>query len=401
VEFDDTPGSERISINHRSGSFEEYHPNGDKVTKVVRDNYTSILRDAHVHVDGYANITIDKALKILVNKDELKSDEKEAVNYDIHIGKNANVNIYIEKGNLNVLVDEGDSNIQLKKGDVNIRQDCGNYNHFINGDYNLECTGHMHVVVGEDQVTEVGRNRDVRIDGLFDNLQLTNKESVKETTLAGDKRTQVKGHIQEHIDKITERKYGDSVTELYKNAASRTYLGSYTVERHLALGIGVGSGIGGGSDLRAGELSIYAGKSAIRTDLDNYLISGEGNVGMQGFNNVFIDAGIVENRRNPGASLKIYSENVSFFGAKKNTNIFARENLALTAVKELSLHAGSKILKNKEFEEGAPFKINETLYNPDVNIAPDPRKPVDFINCPSAKWTPTREKGKCKNIKQE
>jgi hypothetical protein len=228
---------------------------------------------------------------------------------------------------------------------------------------------------------------------------MTKQNSVKETTLEGDKRTLVKGDMQEHINKATERKYGDGVTELYQNAAARTYLGAYTVESHLALGIGVGASVGGGSDLRVGELSIYAGKSAIRTDLDNYLISGEGNVGMQGFSNVFIDAGIVENRRNPGASLKIYSENVSFFGAKKNTNIFARENLALTAVKELTLHAVSKIRKNKEFEDGAPFKINETVYNPDVSIAPDPQKPVDFINCPAGKWLRTSEKTKCKSIK--
>ena len=43
VEFDDTPGAERIHIYHRSGSFFEFHPNGDKVDKIVRDYYLSIL----------------------------------------------------------------------------------------------------------------------------------------------------------------------------------------------------------------------------------------------------------------------------------------------------------------------------------------------------------------------
>ena len=375
------------------------HPNGDKVVKVVRDSYTSILRDKHLHIDGYCNVTIDKALKIIVNKDELENSEESAVNFDIHIGKNANINIYIEKGQLNVLMDEGDSNIQLKKGDVNIRQDCGNYNHFINGDYNVECTGHMHLVVGEDLVQEIGGNRDVRVDGDFDHLRLTKQGSVKETTLEGDKRTLVKGDMQEHIKKLTERDYGNTVTELYRNAAMRTYDGSYTVEKHLALGIGVGGGVGGGGDLAVGEFSIYAGKSAIRTDLDNYLISAEGTAGIQGFSGVYLDAGVVENRRNSDAILKMYCENTSFFGSKKNTNIFARENVRLTAVKEISMNAGSKIKKNKEFEEGAPFMINESIYLPNVNIAADPQKPVDFINCPPAKWLRTSEKTNCKSIK--
>ena len=42
-EFDDTPGAERIHTQHRSGTFEEFGPDGERVLKVVNRNYTAIL----------------------------------------------------------------------------------------------------------------------------------------------------------------------------------------------------------------------------------------------------------------------------------------------------------------------------------------------------------------------
>lgn len=173
IEIDDTPGSERIHQFHRSGTFQEIHPNGDSVTKVVRDNYTSILRDNYVHIDGHCNVTIDKALKILVNNDKDRNSPGKSTNFDIEVGQNANINILVNRGNCQLRLKNGDANVLIDRGDVNIRQDAGNYNHFVNGDYNLEVAGHMHVVVGEDQVTEIGGSRDVRVDGEFDHIFVT------------------------------------------------------------------------------------------------------------------------------------------------------------------------------------------------------------------------------------
>jgi len=204
VEFDDTPGSERINIFHRSGTFEEIHPNGDKVDKIVRDHYVSILRDSNVHVDGFSNLTVDKGLKIFVNRDNLQNSETSSVNFDVHVGQNANVNLFMEKGNCNVRMNDGDINVEMMKGDVNFRQDKGNFNHFINGDYNLECTGHMHVVVGQDSVNEIGGSRDVRIDGAFDNLQVTT--GYKETQVKGDHRLEVMGGVYDLFHKTHETK---------------------------------------------------------------------------------------------------------------------------------------------------------------------------------------------------
>jgi len=70
-EWDDTPGKERLHKRHKSGTFEEIHPDGKKVTKVVNDNYSIVLGDEYIHIkdgnsDGNLNITVDGVAHILV-----------------------------------------------------------------------------------------------------------------------------------------------------------------------------------------------------------------------------------------------------------------------------------------------------------------------------------------------
>jgi hypothetical protein len=57
LEFDDTPGAERVHIYHRSGTSEEIHPDGTKVTRINADAYEIVLSDKNVYVKGDLNIT--------------------------------------------------------------------------------------------------------------------------------------------------------------------------------------------------------------------------------------------------------------------------------------------------------------------------------------------------------
>lgn len=58
VEYDDTPGAERIAIHHKSGTFEEIHPNGDKVVKTHGDMTEIFLGDQLVYISGDSNIIV-------------------------------------------------------------------------------------------------------------------------------------------------------------------------------------------------------------------------------------------------------------------------------------------------------------------------------------------------------
>lgn len=69
VEIDDTPNAERIHVAHRSGTFDEMHPDGTRVMKIVKDKYEIILSDNNVLIYGDCNITINGRGSIFVRGD--------------------------------------------------------------------------------------------------------------------------------------------------------------------------------------------------------------------------------------------------------------------------------------------------------------------------------------------
>ena len=84
-EMDDTPGRERIRLQHRSGTFIEMHPNGDEVHKVYGDGYEITISNKNVLIKGSCNITIngDSNIHVLGNK-----NEKIEGNYNLQVGGN-------------------------------------------------------------------------------------------------------------------------------------------------------------------------------------------------------------------------------------------------------------------------------------------------------------------------
>lgn len=148
-EVDDTPQKERIHRYHRSGTFEEFHPNGDKVEKIVRSNYTVIMRNDQVHIDGYACKNIDKGYKIKVNVDE------EGNHLDIHVAKTGNLNVEVTEGNLNAKVGKGDANLQIEDGNMNVHVN-GNFEHYVSGDYNLRVDGQLRTQSGKNTIMNAG-----------------------------------------------------------------------------------------------------------------------------------------------------------------------------------------------------------------------------------------------------
>ena len=59
VELDETPGNIRQHHYHPSGTFTEVMHQGDKVTKVVANNYTIIVENDKLYIRGIHNITVE------------------------------------------------------------------------------------------------------------------------------------------------------------------------------------------------------------------------------------------------------------------------------------------------------------------------------------------------------
>lgn len=102
IEIDDTPGKERLLDQHVSGTYVEMQPDGDLVTKVVRDGYTvvcgsdtvtiegsalvHVAGDCNLRVGGYLTITADKGINISTKGDfrlKAKSINMESSSGDI------------------------------------------------------------------------------------------------------------------------------------------------------------------------------------------------------------------------------------------------------------------------------------------------------------------------------
>ena len=115
LEFDDTVGFQRIAITHSAGSYQEYSNDGTYVSHVVSKMFEIVSSDKSSLIEGDSIETIDKSLKLKVNKLAASGNH-----YDIEIGEGANFNIMVRSGSLNMNVN-------------------GNVNIFSNDDINMSC----------------------------------------------------------------------------------------------------------------------------------------------------------------------------------------------------------------------------------------------------------------------
>ena len=73
-EYDDTSGAERIHEYHTKGTFYEIDKDGNKVTRVVGDNYEVIAGSDYVNVKGSANLTVSETLSIKAKNIQMEAE---------------------------------------------------------------------------------------------------------------------------------------------------------------------------------------------------------------------------------------------------------------------------------------------------------------------------------------
>ena len=86
LEFDDTPGKERIHWAHRNGSYIEIDQDGNRVERVQKDHYTVIMGSDYVYIKGKATVTVDGDFNLKTNKINIEASE-------INMGASGNINI--------------------------------------------------------------------------------------------------------------------------------------------------------------------------------------------------------------------------------------------------------------------------------------------------------------------
>lgn len=114
IEIDDTPGSERIHVFHRSGSFMEIDASGTIVTKAQGDNYTIVTSDNTVYTSG-------KTTVIAVGDVDITTFNDTAVNISGGLNLAVREDLRIRARNIFM---EAEENIYVKAGE-NIATDAG------------------------------------------------------------------------------------------------------------------------------------------------------------------------------------------------------------------------------------------------------------------------------------
>lgn len=112
LEFDDTPGDERVTLAHRSGSFMEYYPTGTKVEEITKNNFKIVMSDDHVHIMGKAFVTIDSDVYI-----------RSAGDIYLESGNDLNVKV---SGQMNLSVGE-ELNVRAKTFNLQTEDNCTLY----------------------------------------------------------------------------------------------------------------------------------------------------------------------------------------------------------------------------------------------------------------------------------
>lgn len=80
-EYDDTEGQERIHEYHRSGTYEEIGPDGEKVTKIVGDEYEITAGKRNIFIGGNVNLTIGANVRTYIQGDSITQIDGDKIEY--------------------------------------------------------------------------------------------------------------------------------------------------------------------------------------------------------------------------------------------------------------------------------------------------------------------------------
>ena len=196
MEFDDTPGSERVHLYHKTGSFIEWDANGTQVNQIIGDNYSITERNGFVYVKGVCNVTVDGALN--VRTDNIFNLEVSGA-AKINIYNEANINI---SGNANLAVggefnlkaskvnieSAGQLNLKAATGlnimstkDMNIKSEAGMFLE-AEADINIKGTGSGVFIGAENSIHLVSDSKKVNIQAAKDiNLKSGEKLNAEST----------------------------------------------------------------------------------------------------------------------------------------------------------------------------------------------------------------------------
>ena len=182
IEVDDTPGSERIHVYHRSGTYIEIDSNGSMVRRTKGSSYEIIDRNGKISIAGKADISINGACNIFVGNDaniEVEGDVNLTCHNDITAQAGGTFNLSaveefnIASGNVNIeayytmnqkattLNMHSKENMNMKSN-ADIKVQATNLYDFVSGTVFTQAAGAINIKSGENTNIQSGAEINLR-----------------------------------------------------------------------------------------------------------------------------------------------------------------------------------------------------------------------------------------------
>ncbi len=144
VEYDSTPGHERYSHMHRSGTATDITADGKKIEHITGDGFTVYKKQNTVYIVGNCNLTVDRDINVKCGGDYVLD-----IDGTMHIQANKGIKTKVSNGNIEteligerkMLIQKGSDQLDIERS---LKLDVGD-------DYKIDVKGNMSVnATGEE-----------------------------------------------------------------------------------------------------------------------------------------------------------------------------------------------------------------------------------------------------------
>ena len=178
IEIDDTPGSERLHIYHKSGTYVEIDPNGSVIKRTRGSSYEIIDKNGKISIAGRADISVNGACNIYVGNDaniEVEGDVNLTCHNDItaqaggtfNLSSTEEFNITSANVNIEAYTDfnlrsgnemfvRADKNLYTSTGENQYEETGKDLHTKVNSSLYIETTGDLYYKIGSNSVLQTG-----------------------------------------------------------------------------------------------------------------------------------------------------------------------------------------------------------------------------------------------------
>lgn len=155
MEFDDTPGRERINLYHKTGTFTEIDAIGNRVSRIVGTDYTIIDNNGYISIQGQANVSVSGSCNVYIGGDahiEVDGDVDLQCGNDINLEAEGDINMsaggQISMHSTQIYLEAEDSIYGLSANNINLEGTVVNI--LGDGSVAIEASEGMDIKAGND-----------------------------------------------------------------------------------------------------------------------------------------------------------------------------------------------------------------------------------------------------------